>query len=1341
MTYVPKRKRRIPRITKVFLYSSTLLSVVGSYGAPAVNVLADTQTPVKADAEVKNDSATATNHSQTANAPTSAPKAPANSKSLTNGGTPSQNSVSQISPRTLKTYQVHLKVVKIIRSATGSTSTEIEDAPVGDQNRLLESDQEPGTDITTEFDNFLTSQFGEKYGRAARYSGVITVPTSGNIIEAYVSITKGPVSFKGYDTANNPLYFDSERTRPIEFTFEMLQGDRINPRTKLNTLTNQAGAEHFRVVRGIQCTNVMLASGQQEKIELEKDISEKISFVLQGDESANPIKVTPIYGWPGDRVDLTDEVPRGYELCDLTEVQHFIGNTDGQEIKLPVKVKSTVVNNPVEFIDVDQSNLVIPTGHSISGISGTAIPQTEIDPILQSSLGADYQYVNNTYPSINFRGDGAAVQIPVEKKAIDNTLIYQDHGTTISSKVLNGKIGTSISAATIQTNLPLSTSAHPWELVSPSTSLTFDRTNSTHQIAITRKYTNKIQLCHQGQPLLGNDGQPIMQDLVGYVDDPINPRQINPSLIPAGYKLPATFPSLKIQSPDDTVQVLNLELDPIPGITNFLNYVDENNQPIGPQDSIQITGSAGSTITTLTLDNNNPDPVHYELDPIKPQPNLMGTTGTKLTVHLRGKIQEYKFIFQNEAGSQVGLAEHISGRYGNSAAAQIKSKIPNGYILANETAVNSLKFGNSNEITVIVKTPTNPTTFTNYLNYVDENNQPVGPQDSIQITRSAGSAISNYDLISRNPDPAHYELDSSKTQPQLVGPANTKLTVHLRGREQNYQLIYQDGDTEVYRVNDVSGRFGRLVGNLITQNLPRNYSLKNSNLVNTLKFGDSTKIIINVTSSFTPNAPDNPVSQPIRNYVQFTVDNLYFGDKITVWGDYGNLIDFRKFLPNGYELKEPQNATTTFQIAETVHYIPIQKIPTVIPEPQYNYIQFMVDGKNWGNQIKVMGAPGTTTDLRSILPSGYELLNGVNPLVTLGPTGTVNYIPLKKIVSPTFVTNYLQFMVNGTAFKPQQPVTGRLGDIVNFKNLIPAGYEAEDPNQIIKFASAETVHLIPIKKVKTPEATSEVNYIQFTVAGLNLGKRKVVRGTVGDKIELQALIPTGYKLTKPQQTLFFGIAEMTHFVEVQKIASVAPQSVSNYLQFTLEGKKFHLPIKRMGKIGDPIQVIPWIPQGYQLKDPSTNITFGPEGKIHYLSIIRSKTENTVTNYLQFTVAGQKRGNPIKVIGKIGANINLGGLVPVGFALSDPQIKLTFGPDQALHRIAIEHLTTLNYPLKIHHEKPNSRVGTATKYGSLPQLGDQKAKTIPLGLTSIASAGTAAIWLSIRKKKRNPKTPF
>ena len=1319
MIYIPKRKRRLKQFSKLFLYSSTLLAVTGSYSSPIVTVLADKEI----SSNFENDSKI---NDQKQNVANSTNK---NQPQKLNLSSKNNSQETQINPRASKTYQIHLVIIK-------TPETTQVDAPASDQNLTLITSKQAGEDITSEIDQILTRELPGKYIRAhlESLSNTVTVPDSGSEIKVYVVLQKQTIHFIGTNEAGQQLYFDEAQFQPIIFSKYMTVGDKIMEGTKLNDLINNTGANHFRLKSGFLCTNAVISNPDNHKITLEKDHPEILEFV-DSDDDYNTVSSISVRGWPNDTINITNLIPNGYELVNPSNSTFTFCSAPNQKSDIVIKKKLNLnVTNSVEFIDTDDANKVIASGQSINGIKGEPITKDKIDPILEAKLGNDYQFINNTFPTVNYGDDGKSVQFKVEKKSIDNTIIYQDHGVEISRKKVNGKIGKEISNTIISDNLPTSTSHYPWELVNKTISFNFDSTITTHNVAITRKYTNKIKFCYNNNPILDNNGQPIFQNISGYPDDPILRNQINQNLIPVNYHLPNIFPNLKIINLDDSILTLNLELTPVTSIVNYLNYVDENDHPVGPQDTIQITGQEGDSITEQSLINKNPDPAHYELDPTKTQPSLIGPNNNKLKVILRGKEKKYKFIYQNEAGNQIANVENIDGRYNNSASNQIKAHIPNGYNLVNENVINSLKFGDNNEIIILIKAPTTPITTHNYINYVDENDHPVGPQDTIQITGQVGESINEYNLIRNNPDPAHYELDPSKSQPSLIGNNGSKLKVHLRGREYKYQLIYQQTATEVYRVNNVSGRYGHLVGNLITQNLPNNYTLVNSNLVNTLKFGSDSKIIIPVNTTFLPNDPGN---QPIRNYLQFTLDELYFGDKITVWGDYGNIIDLKKYLPTGYELKDPSDLDDRFKIAETIHYIPIKKITIPKPELPYNFFQFIVNGKNFGDQIKVNGTAGSIFDLRKILPNDYELSSEINPLFTLGASGTVNYIPLEKITKPQSnpVNNYVQFILDGVAFNFKEKVTGKLNDVINYQSLVPQGYELEYPQQIIKIAAEGTIHKLSIRKIQSPVVNPEINYVQFIVNGDKLGDRRTVKGLLGDIIDLKVLIPKGYELVQSNETLSFGLSGTTHFVNLQKVVPPMPQTVNNYLQFTINGKNYGIAIKRTGKIGEFIQISPWIPQGYHLKITNP-IIFDSEGKVHHLALVKNSSKNLITNYLQFTLFGQKLGDPIKIKGYLNDEIQIQKLVPKGFVLYDPQIKIKINPDQNLQQIPLKVLTNLTHPSKIHYHKPHLRVNTVSKHNSLPQLGEKKSKTLSLGLISLSSAGATAAWLSRRKKKEN-----
>ena len=148
MIYVPKRKRRLKQFSKLFLYSSTLLAVAGSYSSPIVTVLADKEI----SSNFENDSKT---NDQKQNVASSTNK---NQPQQLNLSSKNNNQEQQINPRASKTYQIHLVIIK-------TPDTTQVDAPASDQNLTLTTSKQAGEDITSEIDQILNQEL--QIGRAS----------------------------------------------------------------------------------------------------------------------------------------------------------------------------------------------------------------------------------------------------------------------------------------------------------------------------------------------------------------------------------------------------------------------------------------------------------------------------------------------------------------------------------------------------------------------------------------------------------------------------------------------------------------------------------------------------------------------------------------------------------------------------------------------------------------------------------------------------------------------------------------------------------------------------------------------------------------------------------------------------------------------------------------------------------------------------------------------------------------------------------------------------------------------------------------------------------------------
>ncbi|BDR59623.1 MucBP domain-containing protein [Xylocopilactobacillus apicola] len=1130
------------------------------------------------------------------------------------------------------------------------------------------------------------------------------------------------------------------------------------------------------------------------------NITNHIQFVTQANPNTPVAPATDIQGQFGKPVTQTITAPTGYHLVTPNIQNSLRYLADGENIKVYVQ-ENTQATNHIQFVDNDDPTVKIGPLQEVQGIDGTAIPASQLSHT-PSEYG--YRYVGGSFPSnLNYDSVNDELTVRVEyDHDVTNHVHFVDQAnpgdTFDTSKTVQGKY---------KTNVPVSTISLPagYELDTGKPTPKFVADNGTVDVYIKKSiFTNVIDFTLNGAPL------PLVssQSVQGALNDPIT---IDPNWIPGTYELNGT-PNLRIIGTNGQHQTVDLKLKTpnSPTVTNNIKYVDEDGNQIGSNVSIQ--GTLGSTIPGMTLINNIPDS-HYELANGQGNLS-MGANGTTITVNLQGKTYNNTVSYINVAdNTQVGTSVAISGRYKRSVTQPIQAPtgyhlqnqniastlkygaegyehkinvvedqitytniidftlygnptniassqtvtglvnsaitidpawIPNGYEIRGP--IPALRIVGSNNVHQVIdlkKKPPVSAAVSNIIKYVDPNGNQVGATTT--INGLSGSVIPASTLARYIPD-SHYELASNQGD-ALLGADGTTITVHVQGRTYNNTISYIDAATnrKVGSSTPVTGRYKESVTQTIQS--PSGYHLQNANIQSTLTYGVENfdiKVPVVADNAPQPNPPRD------RNYIQFVVNGLYYGNKITINGRTGDSIDLRSYLPSGYELEAGVNPIVTFGLNGANHFINIKrKAPAPVPSPSpspspsptpspspvqiVNYIQFTYNGINIGEKIRVSAQAGGRIDLRSILPDGYELEDGADPFVTVGLDGSIKYVPIKKKVAPAIV-NYVQFTVDGTNLGTQNKIAGSLGSTVDIASLIPTGYELVDSKQEITIAADGTVHKVALKKIAPAQVT---NFVQFTVDGLNLGEAKTFSGALGSSLDFKSMIPAGYELVDPAAMLKFGLDQTTHSVALKKVAAA---SVDNYVQFTIDGKNYSVVIKRTGAIGDPIDITPWIPAGYELAVKGTKISFAADGTIHEVAIVKAATPepvaSTVTNYIQFIADGVSLGDPVAVEGETGTTVDLAALIPTGYTLADPAGTIIMGLDQVTHQVELKKIVT--DPVTVTRvAKPYSKVGTATKYGTLPQLGSSKVNTVPLGLMSVASAGASAVWLS-SKKRANKK---
>lgn len=1024
-----------------------------------------------------------------------------------------------------------------------------------------------------------------------------------------------------------------------------------------------------------------------------------IQFVNNSQNVGQPFDV---YGTAGDEIKLGIFAPEGnivppFKFTNSVQTRK-IDVTTGLDVPDQVNV-----TNIIKFVDPTNQEI---TQTSVSGISGT-----EID--LNNLLPDNYEWINNSDHLINLGNNNVTINVKVQGKTYNNELIFTQDDS--DSNILNTQnvVGRFNTPITEQLQIPTGYKLKDNQDIN---NLRIKTNNSKIKILVVRDenyITNQIQFTENGQ----NIGSPFY--ISGNLNDVINLTD----KIPSGYELVDQTNSLKFTNSETEIKVALKKIVNASFVSNKIQFVLEDGTQIN--DLVTISGNKGNKINLSSL-----IPSGYELVDSTHE-YLFGDNDAVIPVKIQ-KITNTinNFIQFTINGKDFELPKQVNGVI--NSPIDITSLLPRNYELVDKNA----NFKIDGTIGKVQKVAIKGIQVTNKIKIIDSENKVIKEQ-SVNGEFNTVQRINN--LLPRN-----YEWPQNFDPKVTLTDDDSIIEVKALGKEYSNTLFFIDESIpKVLGQVKISGRFNTAV-DLQSLTLPTGYKIKTllTRGSNELRFETpESQLSLDLVKD------DNYTS----NKLQFTVNGSKLGNEIEATGKINDPINLTEKIPNGYEL---DNSTTPIKYTKTNNIIevPIHKLndPTLVSNkiqfkdkdsgqnigepielfghlndqinlasfipkgcklvgniPTFksdasqltiavdsniiNYLQFTVNGSDYGNRIEVKGKLNSGINLTALIPEGYELSE--SQTYKIASDGKIQSIPIKlkstdtiTIPKPTIVTNYLQFIVDDKDFGKQLALSGEIDQQMNFSNLIPAGYQLVNANDTYNFGPEGTIRRIKLKKIETP-LNKVINYIQFTINGSNYNQPVEVSGNLGNVIDLSALIPQGYQLTVPNPTIKYGNEGTTYRLAIQK--TVTSTTVSNYLQFTVDGQDFSIPIERLGKLGDQIMVTPWIPYGYELVNPNLVTHFENDGTTHRIAIKKAtakpQPQSNVTNYLQFTVDGNNYSMPISCKGEAGSKIPVTSWIPYGYELVNSNIEIFYGPDQTVHYLAIKKITNPTNP------QPNKQV--------------------------------------------------
>ena len=1113
------------------------------------------------------------------------------------------------------------------------------------------------------------------------------------------------------------------------------------------------------------------------------DAEIKVAVVRDNNQVTNTIQFTKdgvdqtpisVSGQLGQDINISSLIPNGYELVDPSTTVKF--DAEGTNHKIAIKQSAPApdsVTNTIKFKTSDGTPVGNPV--TINGKTGDVINFATILP-------AGYELANKSVtPKIG--AAGAVLEIVVKRisTAVDNILQFTVDGAdnVIPPIQLHGEPGEVVNLAD---KIPAG-----YELVDPSVQVKIDATNGKIQkVAIKRTATpnpisvkNKIQFKLNG----ANVGNPI--EVSGNKGERINLT----NWIPTGYELDST----PVFGDNDTLQNVNLKPITNPrAIKNTIQFKDPSGNNVG--NPIDVFGNDGDSINLGIFVPNGYDLVDpsIKIDSTKPNRDVA------LKVNVPTPTDVTNVIKITDAEGTVLKEKTVTGA--KNAQQDISDLLPDNYEWIRATDKTVTLSDNNSTITVKVQGKT----YSNTISFID---QTVGAVIGTQtITGRYNTMIDTNDLRF----PAGYKFKQqvffSATGIRIgVQGAQLQISVVKDVNQVTNKIQFTVNGVQLGNPTTVSGNLGDRIN--LTNLIPNGYELVNSSnpvyfvadgivqnvalkkktpastdVQNTIKFktADGSQIgtnqiitgtpgdVINISSLIpvgyelvNKNARYNigaanttidvlvqKISTAVDNYIQFTVNGQNMGNLISVNGEPNSAINITDKIPAGYELVDKNASIKIDPISGKIIKVALKKKNSSTPTTGTNYLQFTVNGSNYGDQIQVSGNVGSSIKIADYIPKGYELVDK-NAEASIDGNGTVFKIAIQKAKTADATTNYIQFKVNGTNFGTAHKVSGNVDEVINLTSLIPSGYELAKTPLTIKFGADGTTHNVELKKSNG----TVTNYIQFTIDGQDYSIRIERTGKEGDPIDIIPWIPSGYELVDKKASIRFGANGTVQRIAIQKSSSTTPASVSNWIQFTVNGTNFSSAIKVTGKTGSPINLSSLVPEGYELVNKDSIVNFGNDGDVYKIAIqkIKAPTSTTVKNYIQFTIDGKDYSVLISRTGKLGDVIDIEPWIPSGYTLVDKNLTYRFVEDGTIIRIPIvkiadsiiqnnsetNKVSDISDDLESIDSENNDTLSdtvTSRKQDSLPQTGDDQAQAAALSVLGITTAGTAAVWMSSRKKR-------